>query len=216
MPCVEAPGFPYLLFLAKLILLHPEPLRSTEILTESSGRGFARIDRVQFQHSFVTWVQALQHVRTDVIAIDGKTHRGSHDRPNRKAALHLISAWAADNRLVLGQVAVDDTFNEIPAIPQLLELLDLRTCTVTLDALGCQTAIAEQIVARSGQYVLALKGNQPTLLAEVQSLFADARSARQPAYGMTTAPTVEKNHGRIKTRRAFVISDPVIVQDLNE
>ncbi len=180
------------------------------------GRVFARIDPQQFQHSFVTWVQALQQVRSDVIAIDGKTHRRSHDRPNGKAALHLVSAWAADNRLVLGQVAVDDTSNEITAIPQLLDLLDLLGCTVTIDALGCQTAIAEQIVERGGQYVLALKGNQPTILAEVQALFTDARAALQPAYGMTTATTIEKDHGRFETRRAFVISDVDALQYLNE
>jgi predicted transposase YbfD/YdcC len=183
---------------------------------DTFGRVFARIDPKQFQHSFLTWVQALQQVRPNVIAIDGKTHRRSHDRAHGKAALHLISAWAADNRLVLGQVAVDDKSNEITAIPQLLALLDLRACTVTIDALGCQTAIAEQIVQRGGQYVLALKGNQPTMLADVQSLFADARTALQPAYGMTSATTVEKDHGRIETRRAFVISDPAALQYLNE
>lgn len=183
---------------------------------DTFGRVFARIDPAQFQHSFVTWVQALQQVRTDVIAIDGKTHRGSHDQPNGKAALHLVSAWAVDNRLVLGQVAVNQKSNEITAIPQLLDLLDVRDCTVTIDALGCQTAIAEQIVQRGGQYVLALKGNQPTLLAEVQSLFADARDSLQPAYGMTTATTVEKDHGRIETRQVFVISDPAVLGYLNE
>ncbi len=183
---------------------------------DTFGRVFARIDPEQFQHSFVAWVQALQQVRPNVVAIDGKTHRRSHDRSNGKAALHLISAWAADNRLVLGQVAVDDKSNEITAIPQLLDLLDLRDCTVTIDALGCQTAIAEQIVERGGQYVLALKGNQPTMLAEVQALFTDARAALQPAYGMTSATTIEKDHGRIETRRAFVISDPDALQYLNE
>ncbi len=183
---------------------------------DTFGRVFARIDPEQFQHSVRAWVQALHQVRADVIAIDGKTHRRSHDRPNGKAALHLISAWATDNRLVLGQVAVDDKSNEITAIPQLLDLLDLRDCPVTIDALGCQTAIAERIVKQGGQYVLALKGNQPTMLGDVQALFADARSVLQPAYGMTRATTVEKDHGRIETRTAFVISDPDALQYLNE
>lgn len=183
---------------------------------DTFGRVFARIHPEHFQQSFLAWVQALQQVRTDVIAIDGKTHRRSHDRSNGKAALHLIRAWAADNRLVLGQVAVDDKSNEITALPELLDLLDLRDCTVTIDALGCQTAIAEQIVQRGGQYVLALKGNQPTMLADVQALFGDARAARQPAYGMTSATTVEKDHGRIETRTAFVISDPDALPYLNE
>jgi hypothetical protein len=140
---------------------------------DTFGRVFARIDPQQFQQSFLHWVQAIPTVRTDVIAIDGKTHRGSHDRPNGQAALHLVSAWAVENRLVLGQIAVDDKSNEIAAIPHLLDLLDLRGCTVTIDAMGCQTAIATQIVDAQGHDVLALKANQPMLHADVQTLFAE-------------------------------------------
>jgi predicted transposase YbfD/YdcC len=161
-------------------------------------------------------VQAIQQVHTDVIAIDGKTHRGSHDRTNGKAALHLVSAWAAENRLVLGQVAVDDKSNEITAIPQLLALLDLHGSTVTIDALGCQTAIAEQIVGQGGNYVLALKGNQPRMVADVAALFADARAALQTEYSMTSAKSVDVAHGRVETRQAFVISDPQAIAYLNE
>jgi predicted transposase YbfD/YdcC len=183
---------------------------------DTFGRVFARIDPEQFQHSFLTWVQALQHARADVIAIDGKTHRGSHDRPNGKAALHLVSAWAAENRLVLGQVAVDDKSNEITAIPLLLDLLDLHGATVTIDAMGCQTAIAEQIVRRGGNYVLALKANQPTMHADVVALFADARAAQQADYGMTRATSVDVAHGRTEIRHAFVISAPSVIAYLNE
>ena len=183
---------------------------------DTFGRVFARIDAEQFQHSFLAWVQALQQVRSDVIAIDGKTHRGSHDRANGKAALHLVSAWATENRLVLGQIAVDDKSNEITATPQLLELLDLRDSTVTIDALGCQTAIAEQIVRQGGNYILALKGNQPGMLADVAALFADARTALQAEYGLTSARSVDVAHGRVETRRAFVISDPHALAYLND
>lgn len=183
---------------------------------DTFGRVFARINPEQFQHSFLLWVQAIQQVHTDVIAIDGKTHRGSHDRTNGKAALHLISAWAAENRLVLGQVAVDDKSNEITAIPQLLALLDLHGSTVTIDALGCQTAIAEQIVGQGGNYVLALKGNQPRMVADVAALFADARAALQTEYSMTSAKSVDRAHGRVETRQAFVISDPQAIAYLNE
>lgn len=183
---------------------------------DTFGRVFARIDPAQFQHSFVTWVQAIQQVHGDVIAIDGKTHRRSHDHAHDHAALHLVSAWASENRLVLGQVAVDTKSNEITAIPMLLDLLDLRDCTVTIDAMGCQTAIATQIVARGGDYLLALKGNQPQMHADVVALFADARSARQPAYGMTHATTIDKGHGRIEQRQAFVISDPSVIAYLND
>jgi predicted transposase YbfD/YdcC len=183
---------------------------------DTFGRVFARIDPQQFQHSFLQWVQALQQVHGQLIAIDGKTHRGSHDRPNGKAALHLVSAWAAENRLVLGQVAVEDKSNEITAIPILLELLDLHGSTVTIDALGCQTAIADQIVQQGGNYVLALKANQPTMLADVQALFADARAAQQPDYGLTSATTITAGHGRIETRTAFVITEPAAIGYLNE
>ena len=182
-----------------------------------SPKGYpARIDPAQFQHSFVTWVQAIQQVHGDVIAIDGKTHRRSHDHAHDQAALHLVSAWASENRLVLGQVAVDTKSNEITAIPLLLDLLDLRDCTVTIDAMGCQTAIATQIVERGGDYLLALKGNQPQLHTDVVALFADARSARQPAYGMTHATTIETGHGRIEQRQALVISDPSVIAYLND
>jgi hypothetical protein len=134
---------------------------------DTFGRMFARINPDQFQHSFFQWVQAVQTVRTDVIAIDGKTHRGSHDRPNGQDALNLVSAWATENRLVLGQVAVDDKSNAMTAIPQLLDLLDVRGCTVTIDAIGGQTAIAAKIVAGAGHDVLALKAHQTTLYADV-------------------------------------------------
>jgi predicted transposase YbfD/YdcC len=183
---------------------------------DTFGRVFARIDPEQFQRSFLAWVQAIQQTHPGVIAIDGKTHRRSYDRANGTTALHLVSAWAAENRLVLGQIAVADKSNEITAIPQLLDLLDLRGSTVTIDAMGTQTAIAEQIIQRGGQYVLALKDNQPTMAAEVTALFADARAARQPAYGMLTERAVTKDHGRMETRQAFVIHDPAVVAYLNE
>jgi predicted transposase YbfD/YdcC len=183
---------------------------------DTFGRVFARINPEQFQRSFLLWVQAIQQVRTDVIAIDGKTHRGSHGRTNGKAALHLVSAWATENRLVLGQVAVDDKSNEITAIPQLLALLDLHDSIVTIDAMGCQTAIAEQIVDQGGNYVLALKGNHPRMLTDVAALFADARAALQTEYSMTSAKSVDVAHGRVETRQAFVISEPQAIAYLNE
>jgi predicted transposase YbfD/YdcC len=130
--------------------------------------------------------------------------------------VHLVRAWAAENRLVLGHVAVDATSNDITAIPQVRDLLDLRGSTVTIDAMGTQTAIAERMMQRGGQSVLALKEHQPTLYADVVALFADARAARQKAYGMPTNRTVTKDHGRIETRQAFVIHDPVALAYLNE
>ena len=182
---------------------------------DTFGRVFARINPDQFQQSFLQWIQAVQQRRTDVIAIDGKTHRGSHDRPNGKSALHLVSAWAAENRLVLGQIAVEDKSNEITAIPQLLDLLDLRDSTVTIDAMGCQTAIAAKIVDGHGHYVLALKANQATLHADVAALFTDARAAQQTEYGMTSVTETTGGHGRVETRTAYVISDPAVIAYLN-
>ena len=182
---------------------------------DTFGRVFVRIDPDQCQHRFLQWVQALRQVREDRIAIDGKTHRRSHDRPNGKTALHLVRAWAAENRMVRGHVAVDTTSNEMTALPMLLDLLDVHGRTVTIDAIGGQPAIADQIVQRGGNYVLALKANQPTMVADVQALFADARVAQQPEYGMTSATLTTAGHGRIETRTAFVISDPDAIAYLN-
>ena len=117
---------------------------------------------------------------------------------------------------MLDQVAVDDKSNEITAIPILLDLLDLDGCTITIDAMGCQTEIADQIVQRGGNYVLALKGNQPTLYDDVQALFADARAAQQAEYGITSATETVMGHGRVETRTAYVISDPTVIAYLNE
>lgn len=175
---------------------------------DTFGRVFARINPDQFQQRFLQGIQAVQTVRTDVIAIDGQTHRGSHDRANGQAARHLVSTWAAENRLVLGQVAVDDKSNAMTAIPQLRDLLDLRGCTVTIDAMGGQTAIAAKIRDGQGHYVLALKANQTTLYTDVQALFADARAAKQPEYGIASATETTSGHGRIETRTAYGISDP--------
>ena len=183
---------------------------------DTFGRVFARIDPAQFQAGFLAWVQAIQHVRGDLIAIDGKTHRGSFDQTMGKAALHLVSAWASENRLVLGQVAVDAKSNEITAIPQLLALLDLTDCTVSIDAFGCHTAIAAQIVRQGGDYILALKGNQATIHADVEALFTDARTAPHTVDGLTRAAQVTAGHGRQETRQAWVISDPETIAYLND
>src|SRR5439155_12109827 len=129
------------------------------------------------QGCFLGWVKAVAPRTSGQVALDGKTLRGSHDRAGGKAALHLVSAWAADSGLVLGQVAVDEKSNEITAIPALLRLLALEGCTVTIDAMGCQTAIAAQVVEQGADYVLALKDNHPTLHEKVRLAFEDARAA---------------------------------------
>jgi predicted transposase YbfD/YdcC len=121
---------------------------------------FARLDPEQLRTCFLSWVRSVSRLTDgEIIAIDGKTARGSYDHGAGKGAIHMVSAWASQNRLVLGQRKVDDKSNEITAIPELLKVLELQGCIVTLDAMGTQTAIAHQIITQGGDYVLALKGN---------------------------------------------------------
>lgn len=146
-----------------------------------------------------------------VVAVDGKTLRRSHDRGAGKGPLHLVSAWAAESGLVLGQVATDAKSNEITAIPALLELLALEGATVTIDAMGCQTAIARQIVEQGADYVLALKDNHEHLHDRVRLAFLDADRAvgtTLPLADVVPHATVEKDHGRIERRRCRAIGDP--------
>ncbi len=184
---------------------------------DTFGRVFAALDPAEFERCFLEWVQAV-HVLTagQVIAIDGKTLRRSHDRRHGKAALHLVSAWASANGLVLGQVATDAKSNEITAIPELLRLLDLKGCIVTIDAAGTQTAIAEQIVAGGGDYVLALKGNQKGLAEDVQRLFEWAHSIEFAELQHDHVRTTTKGHGRVEIRDCWTIADPRYVGDLRQ
>ena len=187
---------------------------------DTFGRVFAALDPVAFEAAFAGWVRAVApQAAGRALALDGKTLRRSHDRAKGKAALHLVSAWADQSGLVLGQVAVADKANEIVAIPALLALLDIRGCTVTIDAMGCQTAIAAHIVAQGGDYILALKDNHPTLHDDVRAIFAEARATDfaplDPQYH-DHARAVGKGHGRLEARRAWVISDPEVLAFLDE
>ena len=186
---------------------------------DTFGRVFARLDPREFQRCFVAWVQAVAGATAGhVVAVDGKTLRRSHDRTHGKAALHLVSAWATASGLVLGQEATRAKSNEITAIPLLLRLLALEGGVVTLDALGCQTAIAAQIVAQQADYVLALKDNHPKLHAAVAAAFTDARVAGPgdwtPAV-QDVARTVGKDHGRVEVRRCSTLSDPELLAYLD-
>jgi predicted transposase YbfD/YdcC len=169
---------------------------------DTFGRVFRVIDPEQFQSSFVSWIEAISQITAgQIIAIDGKRLRRSHDGRLGKAAIHMVSAWASANRLVIGQVKTDEKSNEITAIPQLLELLALKGCIVTIDAMGCQTNIARLIIAAEGDYVLALKGNQGTLHRDVQDLVAYAQQINFRDVAHDFHQTVEKNHGRLEIRR---------------
>jgi predicted transposase YbfD/YdcC len=140
------------------------------------------------------------------VAIDGKTLRRSHDRSLGKEALHMVSAWVSGNGLVLGQLKVDDKSNEIPAVPELLEMLEIEGCIVTLDALHCQTETAEAIFEKGADYVLPVKENQPRLLEALQRLFDDPEEMCWVDCDFFR--TVEKGHGRIETRECWTTSDP--------
>src|SRR5215208_1830173 len=145
---------------------------------DTFGRVFRRLDPEEFRRCFLGWVRAVVGAPgAQVVAVDGKTLRRSHDRRAGKGALHLVSAWASASGLVLGQVATDAKSNEITAIPVLLRLLALEGATVTIDAMGCQTAIAAQIVEQRADYVLALKDDHPALHERVRLAFGDADAA---------------------------------------
>ena len=168
-------------------------------------RVFSLLDPEAFGNCFLAWTQAL-HVQTqgEVIALDGKTLRHSFDTATGQAAIHLVSAWATKQGLSLGQVKVSDKSNEITALPALLKLLDIQGCLVTIDAMGCQKAIAAQIIAQGGDYLLSLKGNQTSLPADVRLFFEDARAqdffpknpAQRIAYQYDEQR--EKDQGRIE------------------
>jgi predicted transposase YbfD/YdcC len=193
-----------------LVLPHGIPSHDT------FGRVFAALDPDQFEAGFRSWVGAVAAVSAGtVVAIDGKTLRRSHDRGQGKDALVLVSAWAEANRLLLGQVAVDPGANEIPAIPLLLQQVALAGSIVTVDAIGCQTAIAAQIVAQEADYVLALKQNQPTLHEAVAILFREGQVDGCGSDHADYRRTVEKNHGRIEVRQVWTVDDPALMAYLN-
>lgn len=171
-------------------------------------RVLARLNPQQFQQAFLNWVQSVTRL-TDgqVVAIDGKQLRRSHDSAAGKAAIHMVSAWAEENHVVLGQVRVDEKSNEITAIPELLRVLEVSGCIVTIDAMGCQTEIASEIVNRQADYVLAVKGNQPNLLEDLIGYFdwALADKFKQTAYA--TDRTTDGGHGRLEVRRCYASED---------
>lgn len=176
---------------------------------DTFGRVFAHLDPLAFQECFQRWVDSLRAtLGLKRIAIDGKTLRRSFDRANGKAALHLVSAWATENHLSLGQVAVDDKSNEIVAIPQLLEILDLAGALVTIDAMGCQTEIARKIREGGGHYLLAVKENQPHLYEDIENCFILGFDSGFVEMDSDLSITEDKGHGRQERRECFTITDP--------
>jgi predicted transposase YbfD/YdcC len=174
---------------------------------DTIGRVLARLDPGAFEKCLLSWVQAVQEVSAHrLVAIDGKTLRGSADRERGRAAIHMVSAWATENKLSLGQVVVGEKTNEITAIPELLQLLEISGALVTIDAMGCQRAIADQIRERGADYVLAVKENQPTLSEPVEGAVAEA--LEQDARDIEELQTVETGHGRQETRTYAIFPKP--------
>ena len=180
---------------------------------DTIARIISRIQPEQFQNAFVRWMQATSE-RTDgeLIAIDGKTLRSSYDRDSRQSTIHMVSAFAAQNRLVLGQVKTDAKSNEITAIPELLAILDVKGCLVSIDAMGCQTAIASTIVKGGGDYLLAVKGNQPSLHSAVRAALVE--SMNKPLTEETVS--IEKQHGRIDGREYHVLPAGALAEQFPE
>ena len=174
---------------------------------DTFGRVFSVLSPEVFEARFREWVASVREVcGEDIVAIDGKSLRRSHCRKKGLGPLHMVSAWSVANGLVLAQQATEAKSNEITAIPEVLALLELKGCIVTIDAMGCQKAIAKDIVVQGGDYVLALKGNQSTLAQAVEELFIDADAVDYAGWPMDSYETIDRGHGRIETRRYFTLT----------
>lgn len=170
---------------------------------DTIGRVFERINPNEFQNSFKLWIESITQItKGQVIAIDGKTLRRSHDNSKNKKAIHMISAWAASNNVVLGQLKTADKSNEVTAIPYLLRMLDISGCIITIDAMGTQKKIAQTIIENGADYVLALKENHKTLYSNTSAFFEDMHD--QP---ISSHQTIDADHGRIETRKYWITSD---------
>ena len=168
------------------------------------ARVVAVVNPKQFQTCFITWMQACHKISNgEIIAIDGKTVRRSYDKGQEKGAIHMVSAFSAANELVLGQIKINEKSNEITAIPELLELLEIRGCLVTIDAMGCQRDIAKKIVNKNANYLLAVKGNQPKLHEAFQEHFPKEKVNQWKG---DSFKTTEVNHGRLEVRH-HIVSD---------
>lgn len=177
---------------------------------DTFGDVFALIDTEAFQKRFMRWVeQVFQVTKGQVIALDGKTLRGSHDKAIGKDAIHLVSAWASANGLVLGQRQVAEKSNELTAIPELLDLLHVMGCIVTIDAMGCQTAIAQTIRDRGADYVLRVKDNQSKLRQDIEDWFVHGDQQAFVGMQMDYHRSVAKTSGRVEVRQCWVVTDPL-------
>lgn len=176
---------------------------------DTFGRVFRFMNPQAFQERFISWIRQLGSMAAgEVVAMDGKQMRGAKDIPHGKEGLYMVSAWAVEQGIVLGQRKVDEKSNEITAIPELLDVLAVDGCVVTIDAMGCQTEIAEKIVNQNADYMLAVKGNQGTLAEDIIDLFAGFEQAHWQAVNHDYYKTVNKNHARLEIRECWVVSQP--------
>lgn len=175
---------------------------------DTFARVFAQLNPQQFQECFLNWMKSIQKITDgEVVAIDGKTLCGSHDKSTDQSAIKIVSAWATTNKLVLGQVKVDSESNEITAIPELLKVLELTGCIVTIDAIGCQKEIVKLITQQSADYVITLKKNQGNLYNEVEKLFKTGISTGFEGMQHSCYQTEDKGHGREEIRHYLMLSE---------
>lgn len=181
---------------------------------DTIARLFARLSPEQLQSAFLNWISEIAQItQGEVIALDGKRLRSSYDSSNNQSAIQMVSAWASQNNLVLGQLKVDEKSNEITAIPKLLSVLELNGCIVTIDAMGTQVEIAQMIINQGGDYILSLKGNQGNLFEDVKHLCEWAFKNNQQEMMGEKYQTIEKNHGRIEKRSYWLMNS---VEDLED
>src|SRR3954466_7079309 len=192
------------------------PFRDGTPSHDHLGDIFASLDAEEFQRRFVAWVAAQTGTSAEVIAIDGKTLRRSYQKKAGKAPIHMVSAFAARARLVLGQVKVADKSNEIVAIPALLDMMAIEGAIVTINAIGCQRNIAQKIVAKKADYVLALKGNQGSLRDDVEVFVAEQKASGFKDTKLSRHQTVDGDHGRIETRTYTAIHDVAWLQERHD
>lgn len=175
---------------------------------DTFGRIFEKMNPKEFQNCFMHWIgYVTQQTKGQVIAIDGKTLRRSHDKSNDKKAIHMISAWASSNQVVLGQLKTEEKSNEITAIPILLKLIEISGCIITIDAMGTQKKIAGTIIDKKADYVLGLKENQKSFYDEVTLFFDKMEQMKDEGYTFDEHTTTDGDHGRIETRRYVTTSD---------
>lgn len=176
--------------------------------TDTFRRVISRIKPAEFQERFLKWIEIIkENINKEVIAIDGKTLRRSHNKKLGQTAIHIVSAWANSNKLVIGQVKTEEKSNEITAIPELLQILEITGCIVTIDAMGCQKEIAKKIIEQEADYCLALKANHEKMYGEVQDFFQKEIKENLKEKEIDYYQTIDKGHGRLESRKYWVTSD---------